>query len=103
VDGDAEPDAEAETPPDGDEEIEAEEDGDLENEGDDAEEEEEITYEEGLPPRQREVLQMRAFGDMSFAEIADSIGISVSAAKVNYHYAVKALKNLLVNYGETSA
>ena len=58
---------------------------------------------EGLPPRQKEVLQMRAFGDMSFNEIAEAVGISVSAAKVNYHYAVKALKNLLANFGESSA
>jgi RNA polymerase sigma-70 factor (ECF subfamily) len=58
---------------------------------------------EKLPPRQREVLQMRAFGDMSFAEIARSIGISISAAKVNYHYAVKALKALLADYGESRA
>lgn len=55
---------------------------------------------ENLPPRQREVLQMRAFGDMSFAEIAQAIGISISAAKVNYHYAVKALKALLADLGE---
>lgn len=58
---------------------------------------------ENLPPRQREVLQMRAFGDMSFAEIAQASGISVSAAKVNYHYAVKALKGLMVNLGESQA
>lgn len=58
---------------------------------------------ESLPPRQREVLQMRAFGDLSFTEIAQTIGISTSAAKVNYHYAVKALKSLLANFGESSA
>ncbi len=58
---------------------------------------------EQLPPRQREVLQMRAFGDMSFAEIAQDVGISTSAAKVNYHYAVKALKGLLADFGESHA
>ena len=58
---------------------------------------------ENLPPRQREVLQMRAFGGMSFAEIAAGVGISVSAAKVNYHYAVKALKGLLADFGENQA
>ncbi len=56
-----------------------------------------------LPPRQKEVLEMRAFGNLSFAEIAQSVGISTSAAKVNYHYAVKALKSLLANLGEGSA
>jgi len=58
---------------------------------------------EKLPPRQREVLQMRAFGDMSFAEIAQAVGISISAAKVNYHYAVKALKTILSDFGESTA
>ena len=58
---------------------------------------------EKLPPRQRQVLQMRAFGDMSFAEIGQSIGISNSAAKVNYHYAVKAIKALLAELGESNA
>lgn len=58
---------------------------------------------ENLPPRQREVLQMRAFGDMSFAEIAQASGISVSAAKVNYHYAVKALKLLMASPEESQA
>ena len=58
---------------------------------------------ENLPPRQKEVLQMRAFGQLSFAEIAQAIGISTSAAKVNYHYAVKALKSLLANFGESNA
>lgn len=58
---------------------------------------------ENLPPRQKEVLEMRAFGNLSFAEIAQTVGISTSAAKVNYHYAVKALKSLLANLREGNA
>ena len=46
----------------------------------------------GLPNRQREVFHLRVSHELSFAEIADVIGCSVSAAKVNYHYAVKSLK-----------
>lgn len=46
----------------------------------------------GLPPRQREVLQLRVQQELSFAEIAEIVGCSVSAAKVNYHYAVKTLR-----------
>ncbi|HPK07889.1 MAG TPA: RNA polymerase sigma factor [Aminivibrio sp.] len=49
-----------------------------------------------LPPRQREVLSMRVHTGMSFPEIAEVLGCSVSAAKVNYHYAVKALRTRLV-------
>ena len=45
-----------------------------------------------LPPRQREVFRLRAQQDLSYAEISEVIGCSVSAAKVNYHYAVKALR-----------
>jgi len=45
----------------------------------------------GLPNRQREVFHLRVNQELSFAEIAEVIGCSVSAAKVNYHYAVKSL------------
>ncbi len=47
-----------------------------------------------LPPRQREVFHLRAQQDLSYAEISEVIGCSVSAAKVNYHYAVKALREI---------
>ena len=50
---------------------------------------------ESLPPRQREVLRLRAQQGLSYAEIAEVTGASVSAAKVNYHYAVKALQGIL--------
>jgi RNA polymerase sigma-70 factor, ECF subfamily len=50
---------------------------------------------EDLPPRQKEVLSLRVHTGMSFPEIADVLGCSVSAAKVNYHYAVKALRTRL--------
>jgi RNA polymerase sigma-70 factor, ECF subfamily len=45
-----------------------------------------------LPPRQKDVLQLRVQQELSFAQIADIVGCSVSAAKVNYHYAVKTLR-----------
>ncbi len=50
---------------------------------------------ESLPPRQREVLHLRAQQGLSYAEITEIIGGSVSAAKVNYHYAVKALREIM--------
>jgi len=50
---------------------------------------------ESLPPRQREVFRLRAQQDLSYAEISEVIGCSVSAAKVNYHYAIKALRAIL--------
>lgn len=48
-----------------------------------------------LPPRQRSVLTLRVFADLSFREIARLEGITENAAKVNYHHAVKRLKRWL--------
>ncbi|MCZ7584136.1 MAG: RNA polymerase sigma factor [Deltaproteobacteria bacterium] len=45
-----------------------------------------------LPARQREVLELRVDHDLSYGEISELLGCSVSAAKVNYHYAVKSLR-----------
>ncbi len=42
-----------------------------------------------LPPKQRQTLELRVFGELSFREIADTMGCTENAAKVNYHYAVK--------------
>jgi RNA polymerase sigma-70 factor, ECF subfamily len=45
-----------------------------------------------LPRRQREVLLLRIDGDMPFAEIAATLGITEVNAKVNFHHAVQKLK-----------
>jgi RNA polymerase sigma-70 factor (ECF subfamily) len=45
-----------------------------------------------LPRRQREVLLLRVDGDLPFAEIAQTLGITEVNAKVNFHHAVKRLK-----------
>jgi len=42
-----------------------------------------------LPPKQRQTLELRVFGELSFKEIAEAMGCTENAAKVNYHYAVK--------------
>ena len=52
-----------------------------------------------LPPKQRQTLELRVFGELSFREIAETMGCTENAAKVNYHYAVK---NLLKLQGQTS-
>jgi RNA polymerase sigma-70 factor (ECF subfamily) len=46
----------------------------------------------GLPKRQREVLLLRIDGDLPFAEIAQTLGITETNAKVNFHHAVQKLK-----------
>ncbi len=50
---------------------------------------------ESLPPRQRLVLELRVFHDLSFDEIAVIVGSSEDAAKVNFHHAVERLRGLL--------
>ncbi len=46
-----------------------------------------------LPKRQREVLLLRIDGDLPFAEIAGTLGITEVNAKVNFHHAVQKLKS----------
>jgi RNA polymerase sigma-70 factor (ECF subfamily) len=48
-----------------------------------------------LPPRQRLVVELRVFHDLSFEEIAAIVDSTEDAAKVNYHHAVKRLRSLL--------
>lgn len=48
-----------------------------------------------LPPRQRLVVELRVFHDLSFEEIAAIVDSSEDAAKVNYHHAVKRLRSLM--------
>ena len=48
-----------------------------------------------LPPRQRSVLSLRIFSDLPFREIARIEGVSINAAKVSFHLAVKRLKGWL--------
>ncbi len=48
-----------------------------------------------LPRRQREVLLLRIDGDLPFAEIAVTLGITEVNARVNFHHAVQKLKILV--------
>lgn len=48
-----------------------------------------------LPDRQREVVMLRVDGQLSFAEVGDSLGITENNAKVTYHHAVKRLREKL--------
>ena len=51
---------------------------------------------EKLPPKQKLVLELRVFDDLSFKEVAELAGCTENTAKVNFHYAVKKLRELLV-------
>ena len=48
-----------------------------------------------LPPKQRMVLELRVFDELSFREVAELADCTENAAKVNFHYAVKRLKELM--------
>jgi RNA polymerase sigma-70 factor (ECF subfamily) len=50
---------------------------------------------DSLPERQRLVLSLRVFDELSFREVAELVGSSENAAKVNFHHAVKRLRTLM--------
>jgi RNA polymerase sigma-70 factor, ECF subfamily len=52
-------------------------------------------YLEHLPPKQRLIVELRAFHDMSFAEISAVADCSEESARVNFHHAVKRLREKL--------
>lgn len=49
-----------------------------------------------LPHEQREVLVMKIWNELTFAEIAEALGISQNTAASRYRYALAALKKTLV-------
>jgi RNA polymerase sigma-70 factor (ECF subfamily) len=53
---------------------------------------------EELPDRQRLVVELRAFEELSFREIGELVGSTEDAAKMNFHHALKRLRQAL---GET--
>jgi RNA polymerase sigma-70 factor (ECF subfamily) len=48
-----------------------------------------------LPPKQKLVLELRVFDDLPFKEVAELADCSENTAKVNFHYAVKKLRDIL--------
>jgi RNA polymerase sigma-70 factor, ECF subfamily len=50
---------------------------------------------DGLPREQREVLVMKIWNDLTFAEIGSALGISQNTAASRYRYALAALKKNL--------
>jgi RNA polymerase sigma-70 factor (ECF subfamily) len=52
-----------------------------------------------LKPKQKSTLLLRIFQELSFNEIAQAMKCSENTAKVNFHYAVKNLKQWLVKEG----
>ncbi len=48
-----------------------------------------------IPPEQREVLTLKVFDGMTFAEIAETIGISINTAASRYRYGIEKLRHAL--------
>ena len=55
---------------------------------------------ESLPFKQRSVLVLRIFQNMSYKDIARTLGGSSVSARVNYRHAILKLKNALAHSGE---
>jgi RNA polymerase sigma-70 factor, ECF subfamily len=49
----------------------------------------------GLPTKQRLCVELRAFDDLSFKEVGEVVGCSEAAAKMNFHHALKKLRDEL--------
>ena len=54
---------------------------------------------EGLPPRQREVVTLKIFSDMTHREVADALGLSEGAVKAHLHQAVANLRRRMAGQG----
>jgi RNA polymerase sigma-70 factor, ECF subfamily len=48
-----------------------------------------------LPPRQKEVVELRIHRELSFGQIARALDITENAAKVTFHHAGRGLRRLL--------
>jgi RNA polymerase sigma-70 factor (ECF subfamily) len=55
---------------------------------------------EQLPPEQREIVSFRLAGELTFAQIGQSLGISTQTAASRYRYALEKLRSLLKEHGE---
>lgn len=51
-----------------------------------------------LPPEQREVLALRVWGELTFAEIADTLGESINTVASRHRYALEALRRILKSH-----
>ena len=50
-----------------------------------------------LPPKQQATVILRTYHDLPFAEVAQVLESSVGSVKVNYHHAMKRLRELMVD------
>ncbi|MEL6637286.1 MAG: RNA polymerase sigma factor [Bacteroidota bacterium] len=51
-----------------------------------------------LPPKQRQVMELRDLNELSYREIAEALDLSLSQVKVNLHRARQFIKQQLINH-----
>jgi len=51
-----------------------------------------------IPSEQREVLALRIWGELTFAEIAETLGESINTVASRHRYALEAMRRVLKNY-----
>ena len=56
---------------------------------------------DALPPRQREVLDLRTHHELSHGEIASLLGITPESSRANYYQALRHLRARAANETET--
>jgi RNA polymerase sigma-70 factor (ECF subfamily) len=52
-----------------------------------------------LPPRQREVVALKVYSDMTYDDVAEAMGLSVGAVKAHFHQAVSNLRRRMSGAG----
>ena len=50
-----------------------------------------------LPPRQREVVQLRLLGELTLEEISNTVGLTLGGVKSTLHNAMRALRKELAD------
>ena len=55
-----------------------------------------------LPGKQKAILILRIYQDLSYNEIAEIVGGSVGSARVNFHHAIENIKRLMAHGLETA-
>ena len=53
----------------------------------------------GIPGDQREVAVLKVYGQLTFREIGETLGISINTAQSRYRYALAALRKRLTPEG----
>ena len=51
-----------------------------------------------LPAEQREVIHLKVYEDMTFQQIAQTLGLSINTAASRYRYALEKLRRLLESH-----